>query len=495
MTEKKSPRGNKLAQTKTSTPRKKTFSETGFSQKAKPARKGYSSTTGSETTKKYKKNNPETGFSQKAKTNRKGYSSTEGTEIKPKFKKANSETGFSQKAKPFRKGYSSTIGDSKPKKKFSEKSSDEKPSFKKEGFDKEKKPFGKYKKNNADIGFSQKAKPAKKGYYTQEDKPQQKRKRETDETISGERPFQKRKFNNSFDEKESSRFIKKTRKREDNGIEPKKFTGRGKKTFEKSIPVPEYNLDKYEKRKKTRKDEDHDENGLVRLNRYIANSGICSRRDADLLIQAGEIKVNGNVVTELGYKVKPSDTVKYGNRTLNREKMVYVLLNKPKDFITTMDDPEERKTVMDLVGDACPQRIYPVGRLDRNTSGLLLLTNDGELAEKLTHPSHEIKKLYEAELDKPITKEHFDAIIAGVELEDGFIKVDEMATVSPDRTTLGVQIHSGKNRVVRRIFEYFGYEVTRLDRVMYAGLTKKDLPRGKWRFLTEREVITLKFLI
>ncbi|MCL4153270.1 UNVERIFIED_CONTAM: hypothetical protein GTU68_014458 [Idotea baltica] len=207
------------------------------------------------------------------------------------------------------------------------------------------------------------------------------------------------------------------------------------------------------------------------------------------------IKVNGKVVTEMGYKVKDSDTIKYGKDVLNRERMMYILLNKPKDFITTMDDPKERKTIMDLVGNACKERVYPVGRLDRNTTGLLLLTNDGELTEKLTHPTNDIKKIYQAELDQPITTEHFEAIKAGIELEDGFVKPDQLALVTPDAHVVGIEIHSGKNRIVRRIFENFGYEVTKLDRTTFAGLTKKDLPRGKWRFLNEKELIRLKYML
>lgn len=248
---------------------------------------------------------------------------------------------------------------------------------------------------------------------------------------------------------------------------------------------------------KVRKTEDGDErdaSGLIRLNRYIANAGVCSRREADELISRGDITVNGNVVTEMGYKVKETDIVKYGKTTLNPEKLVYVLLNKPKDYITTTEDPEERRTVMELVADAGNFRIYPVGRLDRNTTGLLLMTNDGELADKLTHPSNNIRKIYQAELDKPITEEHFEAIQAGVELEDGFIKPDDLALVTPDGFVVGIEIHSGRNRIVRRIFEHFGYEVTKLDRTVYATLTKKELPRGKWRFLEPKEVIKLKYL-
>jgi 23S rRNA pseudouridine2605 synthase len=262
---------------------------------------------------------------------------------------------------------------------------------------------------------------------------------------------------------------------------------------------PQYKLDHYKERapaKIQKKIAQTDRRSdVIRLNRYIANAGICSRRDADKLIEAGEIKVNNKVVTEMGYQVNPTDIVKYGNRKLNREKPVYLLLNKPKDFLTTTEDPNDRKTVMELVKNATESRIYPVGRLDRNTTGLLLITNDGELADKLTHPSNEIEKIYQAELDKPLTDEDFEKIKEGLTLEDGEIKVDDLAKVTPDGYVIGVKIHSGKNRIVRRIFEHLGYEVTKLDRTTFAGLTKKDLPRGSWRFLTERELVKLKYLL
>ena len=233
----------------------------------------------------------------------------------------------------------------------------------------------------------------------------------------------------------------------------------------------------------------------VRLNKYIANSGICSRREADQLITEGTIKVNGVVVTELGYKVKLEDSVKYNNKVLMPEKFAYVLLNKPKDFITTMDDENERKTVMQLVANATNERIYPVGRLDRNTTGLLLFTNDGELAQKLTHPSNKVKKIYEVELDKPITDEDFDKIADGkIHLFDGPVKVDEIAIISPSKKMIGIEIHEGRNRIVRRIFESLGYDVQKLDRVMYAGLTKKNVSRGSWRYLTATEVNKIKYL-
>ncbi|SKC17032.1 pseudouridine synthase [Dyadobacter psychrophilus] len=260
--------------------------------------------------------------------------------------------------------------------------------------------------------------------------------------------------------------------------------------------APRYNLSSYEKKAAPkRKEKDKEESALIRLNRYIANAGICSRREADDLISSGQISVNGKTITEMGYKVMPTDVVKYGKKALNPEKMVYILINKPKDYITTTDDPEERKTVLDLIQGACAERVYPVGRLDRNTTGLLLLTNDGELAEKLTHPSGGIKKIYQAELDKPITTEDFESLQHGLELEDGFIRPDEVGIVTPDAMVVGLEIHSGRNRIVRRMFEHLGYEVQKLDRTVFAGLNKKDLPRGKWRFLSEKEVVKLKFML
>ena len=230
----------------------------------------------------------------------------------------------------------------------------------------------------------------------------------------------------------------------------------------------------------------------IRLNRFISNAGVTSRRDADQLIKDGKIKVNGKTVTELGTKVRLSDKVQYQGKYLMAEKLQYVLLNKPKDFITTMDDPQNRKTVMKLVEKACDERIYPVGRLDRPTTGLLLFTNDGNLARKLTHPSQRIKKIYQVGLDRPIARQDFEAILSGVELDDGIAKVDDLAIVGNANDTLGVELHIGKNRIVRRIFESLGYKVTKLDRVMFGILTKKDLSRGKWRHLNPKEIQNLK---
>jgi 23S rRNA pseudouridine2605 synthase len=236
---------------------------------------------------------------------------------------------------------------------------------------------------------------------------------------------------------------------------------------------------------------------FIRLNRYIANAGICSRRKADELIAAGVVSVNGEVVSELGHKVNlKTDIVRYNGEALKREKMVYVLLNKPKDYITTTDDPHERRTVMQLVEKASRERIYPVGRLDRNTTGLLLMTNDGDLAEKLSHPRNNVTKLYHAELNKSMTQGDLNKISYGLELEDGFIKPDVISFVQGgSKREIGIQIHSGKNRIVRRIFEHLGYEVVKLDRVIYGGLTKKDLTRGRWRYLDEKEITQLKHLI
>lgn len=234
--------------------------------------------------------------------------------------------------------------------------------------------------------------------------------------------------------------------------------------------------------------------GLIRLNRYIANAGICSRREADVLIASGVVTVNGKVVTEMGHKVKHDDVVTYDGAAIKNEDKKYLLLNKPKDYITTMDDPEERKTVMELIKGACRERLYPVGRLDRNTTGLLLFTNDGDMAAKLTHPKHNIRKVYHVTINKKITPDDYKKIVAGIELEDGFIKPDAIEFVEEGKKDLGIEIHSGRNRIVRRIFEHLGYEVVRLDRVAFAGLTKKDVPRGKWRFLSTKEVSFLKML-
>ena len=241
------------------------------------------------------------------------------------------------------------------------------------------------------------------------------------------------------------------------------------------------------------KEENFDPTEPLRLNKFLANAGVCSRREADEFIQAGVVTVNGEVVTELGTKILRTDEVKFHDTPVSLEKKVYVLLNKPKDYVTTSDDPQQRKTVMDLVKDVCPERIYPVGRLDRNTTGVLLLTNDGDLASKLTHPKFLKKKVYHVHLDKNLTSHDMDQIREGITLEDGEIKADAVEYADEhDKSQVGIEIHSGKNRIVRRIFESLGYRVTKLDRVQFAGLTKKNLRRGDWRFLTEKEVDMLR---
>ena len=231
----------------------------------------------------------------------------------------------------------------------------------------------------------------------------------------------------------------------------------------------------------------------IRLNRYIAGSGLCSRREADEIIQNGFISVNGKLVKDLGTKVTPDDDVRYKGKKLSSEKKVYILMNKPAGYVTTVEDPHAEHTVIELVKDACPQRIYPVGRLDKDTTGILLLTNDGELTKRLTHPKYERKKIYHVFLDKPVTKADLSKLAEGIQLEGETISADAVAYADPDdKTQIGIELHSGQNRVIRRLFESLGYRVKKLDRVYFAGLTKKNLPRGKWRFLTQKELVMLK---
>ena len=271
----------------------------------------------------------------------------------------------------------------------------------------------------------------------------------------------------------------------------KKFKAAPPKAEKSENPKAENTNPRPSNPKYKKPDESKIVSNTVRLNRFISNAGVCSRREADVLIEDGKITVNGKKIVEMGFKVKPTDTVKHEGKVLTTEKLQYVLLNKPKGFITTMKDERDRRTVMSLVEKACTERIYPVGRLDRQTTGLLLFTNDGDLAKKLMHPSHRIKKIYQIGLDKGLTQKDYDAIVAGLTLEDGLIEVDELAVLSDDNMNLGIEIHSGRNRIIRRIFEHLGYRVETLDRVMYGRLTKKNLGRGKWRKLTDQEVSRL----
>lgn len=327
----------------------------------------------------------------------------------------------------------------------------------------ERAPFGDRpaRRTDGDASRSYNKRPSSGERTPYGDRPQ----RRVDGEGSGERPYKKR---NSFGERPYTKNLAPRKVRED------ALGGKGRKR-----PLP------------------GKDDGLIRLNRYISNAGICSRRKADELIAAGVVSVNGEVVSELGYRVNPAkDVIRYNGETLKREKMVYVLLNKPKDYITTTDDPQERRTVMQLVEKASKERIYPVGRLDRNTTGLLLMTNDGDLADKLSHPKTGVTKIYQVELNKSLPQGDLNKIAFGLELEDGLIKPDAVSYVQGGtKREIGIQIHSGRNRIVRRIFEHLGYEVVKLDRVIYANLTKKDLTRGRWRYLDEKEVIQLKHLI
>ena len=340
------------------------------------------------------------------------------------------------------------------------------------------------------------------------------RRRFDDDKPRGERRFEDRP-RRRFDDDDRPR----SRRFDDDRPRERRFRDddRPRRRFDDERPRRRYDDDKP---RRSRRFEDHDEEeapkrgrkgyvrekdpmydrpaatGEIRLNKYLADCGVCSRREADDLIKAGCVTVNGEVITTMGYKVKTNDKVMYGGQTLNREKLRYILLNKPKGFITTADDPEGRETVMELVRDACPERIFPVGRLDKATTGLLLMTNDGDLAKKLTHPSSEVSKLYHVVLNKPLTRNDMLRISEGIELDDGFISADEIAYDADDESkkSIGIQLHSGRNRIVRRIFEHLGYDIIKLDRVMFAGLDKYKLPRGEWRFLTDKEVAMLKKL-
>lgn len=390
------------------------------------------------------------------------------TEDKPKRSLRSKSESFSDEVKPkrsYRKKNDDSFDDAKPKRSFRKHEED---SFE------DAKPKRGFKRNEED---------------TFEDVKPKRSFRKKEEEFS--RPFSKeRKFGGKRDEKHSFR--------KDNDSAPKRK--RRDVTAESPILSEIVARRTREGRISPQKQKvlslaETENQGLIRLNKYIANAGICSRRDADVLIATGAVSVNGEIVTELGYKVMPTDVVRYGDKILQNEKPVYILLNKPKDYITTTSDERGRKDVMELVRGACKERIYPVGRLDKNTTGLLLFTNDGDLTKKLTHPKHGIEKTYAVELNKNFANIDMCALRQGIELEDGVITPDEVAYVGESKRDVGITIHSGKNRIVRRIFEFLGYDVVKLDRVVFAGLTKKDLPRGKWRFLTQAEVNILKMTI
>jgi len=306
------------------------------------------------------------------------------------------------------------------------------------------------------------------------------------------RPYDKARERASED-RPSKSFNAETPARQDKPFNPKR-PARQDKSF--SAERPSRQDKPFREKKSFATPQPASADGLIRLNKYIANAGVCSRREADKLIETGVISVNGKIITELGFKVSPGDEINFGGQTLRKEKAVYVLLNKPKDYITTLDDPEGRKTVLELIKNATRERVYPVGRLDRNTTGLLLLTNDGDMTKKLTHPRYGVKKIYQVSLNKALTKTDMQKISDGIELEDGPVKADDISYVGDgkDKNEIGIQLHSGRNRIVRRIFEHLGYDVVKLDRVYFAGLTKKDLPRGRWRLLNALEISMLKMV-
>ncbi|MBN2165307.1 MAG: rRNA pseudouridine synthase [Marinilabiliaceae bacterium] len=285
-----------------------------------------------------------------------------------------------------------------------------------------------------------------------------------------------------YRENREKRDFSRTNKSSNNQADNKTASNSGKKNIQTSDIRKRNGLTKHERIEKEG----------IRLNKFIANAGVCSRREADKLIQEGQITVNGKVITEMGVTVNKSDEIIYNGKRLSSELLVYVLLNKPKDVVTTLKDPHAKLTVMDIVHNACDERIYPVGRLDKNTTGVLLLTNDGDLSKKLTHPKYNVKKIYHVFLDKQVTKKHLDDIQTGITLDDGTIKADAISYVEGRKNEIGIEIHSGRNRIVRRIFEHLGYRVEKLDRVYFAGLTKKALPRGRWRYLTDKEIKLLK---
>lgn len=421
--------------------------------------------------------------------------SEESTSSKKSYKAKRSFT----KNKDYRSGNSKTYSE-KPSRTFEskEKKAVER-SFKKNHHGDDKKPFKKdfgNKPHKNSFDTKEARKPFKKDFS---DKPNK-----TSYSAEDKKSFKKdfgnkfRKPNDTSEEKKSFNDKPKRRYKPhgDDAFEQNKRVkfddfSEGK-AFNKSFHIKDNHH--FSKPNSSTKKNASNKDGLIRLNKYLSNSGIASRRDADILIAGGTVKVNGVPVTEMGYKIKPTDVVTYGDAKIKNERKVYLLLNKPKDYITTTDDPQERKTVMELIAGACKERLYPVGRLDRNTTGLLLFTNDGELTTKLTHPKHNVKKIYHVSLNKTLKPDDFKAISEGIELEDGPIKADDLAFVGEGRKEVGIEIHSGKNRIVRRIFERLGYEVLKLDRVVFAGLTKKDLPRGKHRFLNAKEINFLQMI-
>ncbi|MFA5419188.1 MAG: pseudouridine synthase [Bacteroidales bacterium] len=418
--------------------------------------------------------------------------SSEGSDNKRPYKKSTSGSDRSSDRPAYKKSYGASRPDS-------EASSD--------------RPFKKpYKSNRPESGPSSE-RPYKKPYGTSRpdsdtssDRPFKKpyKSNRPESGPSSERPYKKpysasRPDSNTSSDRPFKKPYKSNRPESGSSSERPNKKPYSKSASDSGKPSTRpYNKGKFASKAKPETDSEGFQGlkSVIRLNKYLADAGICSRREADRLIESGVVEINGVVVTELGTKVGPNDKVRYGGESLKREKLRYVLLNKPKGFISTSDDPMDRKTVMHLVENACKERIYSVGRLDRNTTGLLLFTNDGDMAKKLTHPKHKVRKLYHVTLDKPLTKNDMLQILKGVELDDGMVQPDKIDWVEDvaAKNEVGIELHSGKNRIVRRIFEHLGYQVEKLDRVVFAGLTKKDVPRGKWRLLTDKEVDMLKMI-
>jgi 23S rRNA pseudouridine2605 synthase len=418
------------------------------------------------------------------------------------FDKDSSEKSFDKPRRSFDKDSSD-----KPRRNFSKDSSEKSFDKPRRSFDKDSsdKPRRNFSKDNSEKSFDKKPRrdfdkdsSDKPRRNFDKDKPFGEDKFKRNFTSGEKRKYPEKNFNRpskSFSKDKIERGFDKPRRSFDEDSDEKSKAPFKKDSAEKRSDRKErfYKKDFSKKKDKVEKPT-FAQQGLTRLNKYISNAGICSRREADDLIKSGCVSVNGKVITELGFKVKEGDVVNYSGATLKTEKPVYLLLNKPKDYITTADDERGRRTVMELLQGACKERIYPVGRLDRNTTGLLLFTNDGEMTKKLTHPKHLVQKLYHVELDKNLKQTDLLKIRAGLELEDGLIIPDEISYVGETKREVGIEIHSGANRIVRRIFESLDYEVLKLDRVMLAGLTKKNLPKGRWRFLTEQEISFLKMV-
>lgn len=416
---------------------------------------------------------------------RRNYRKEEGGDFKPREERSFGKKPFDREERPKR----SFSGDQEDKPRRAPRREESAGEFK----PREEKPFGKRP-------FDREERPKRSFSGDQEDKPKRAPRREEDAgefKPREEKPFARKR---SFDNEEEEKPRRIAAEQDDETSEEKPLAR--KRSLERAPnedprdrrPRKIFSDNKSSSPKGYTKREDEPAPTQIRLNRYLANSGVSSRREADEIIKMGLVTVNGTTITEMGYQVQPGDVVKHEGKMLRAEKPVYILMNKPKGFLTTTKDPEERNTVMHIIGSAVKERIYPVGRLDRNTTGLLLLTNDGALTEQLSHPSYNVKKIYKVELDRPLARVDFEKIGQGVQLEEGRAMVDDIAIVSDDGKTVGLEIHIGWNRVVRRIFESLEYQVVKLDRTIYAGMDKKDLSRGQWRFLKEEEVIRLKHL-